>query len=261
MKIGCHIGQWKSGGTFEGIVKSVGESGIEGIEVFKHHVEPFYDKPDMVKNLLSTSNVELSGAYFGDDGFISHEKEREVLGEAAALSEFLGKVGSRFIVMNGGVSRKLKPNGFTEDDFKQLARTMNGIGRAAKDHGVSAVIHPHLGMTVVSPKDLDRLLEYLDTALVGLCFHAGHQWLENYDPYEMYEAHSDLLRYCHIGDSSEGDEGALLGEGVLDQKRLMKPIVAAGYDGWMVIESAKNGVPQEEYIAHAIRYIREELIV
>ena len=52
----------------------------------------------------------------------------------------------------------------------------------------------------------------------------------------------------------------LLGEGLLDQKRLMKPIIDAGYDGWMVIESAKEGVPQDEYVAHATRYIREELL-
>lgn len=260
MKIGCHIGQWKTGGDLEGIIKSVGESGIEGLEVFKHHVEPFYGKPEVIKELLSSTGVEMSGAYFGNDGFIFAEKEKEVLDEAADLCEFLGKVGSQFIVMNGGVSRKLRPDGFTEDDFKALANVMNGIGRIAKDRGVSAVIHPHLGMTVVSLADLDRLLNYLDVSLVGLCFHAGHQLLEDYDPYEMYEAHADLLRYCHIGDSSKGKEGALLGEGLLDQKRLMKPIIDAGYDGWMVIESAKEGVPQDEYVAHAIRYIREELL-
>jgi inosose dehydratase len=137
---------------------------------------------------------------------------------------------------------------------------MNSIGKAVPEYGVAACMHPHAGCMIESPQDLDRLLEHLDTALVGLCLHAAHQYMAGYDPYEMYEKHAALVRYLHIGEISSDKKGALLGEGVLDQKRLMKTILDAGYDGWIIIESSKDGVPPRDYVLHAKRYIEEELL-
>jgi len=76
----------------------------------------------------------------------------------------------------------------------------------------------------------------------------------------MYEKHAALVKYLHIGEIAADKKGALLGEGVLDQKRLMKAILDTGYDGWIIIESSKEGVPPKDYVLHAKRYIEEELL-
>jgi inosose dehydratase len=137
---------------------------------------------------------------------------------------------------------------------------MNSIGKAVQEYGVAACVHPPAGCMIESPKDLDKLLEYLDTSLVGLCLHAAHQVIADFDPYEMYEKHAALVRYLHIGEIGDDKKGALLGEGILDQKRLMKAILDAGYDGWIIIESSKEGVEPKDYVLHAKRYIEEKLL-
>jgi len=258
MKIGCQIGVW--GGSAQDAVRGMSAAGVEGIEVFTHHLVPYYGMAVEARDFLAENNIELSGAYFGNEKFISPEAEEDVVSEASKAAEFLSKVGSSFIILNGGVSKRQKPDVFSDDDFKQLGKTMNGIGKAVRRYGVAACVHPHVGCMVESPNDLDRLLEHLDTSLVGLCLHAAHQVIAGFDPYEMYEDHAALVRYLHIGEIGADKKGALLGEGILDQKRLMKAILNAGYDGWIIIESSKQGVPPMDYVLHARKYIEEELL-
>jgi len=258
MKIGCQIGVW--GGGVEDAVKEMSELGIDGIEVFTGHLVPYYGMEDEAKKFLGKYNFELSGAYFGNEKFISPEDEAAVVAESSKAAKFLGKVGAPFIILNGGVSKNQKPEGFSDDDFKQLGKTMNSIGKAVKKFDVSACIHPHAGCMVETLNDLDQLLKYLDTSLVGLCVHAAHQVIAGSDPYEMYEKHADIVEYVHIGAIGSENKGALLGEGILDQKRLMNAILEEGYDGWIVIESSKSGVSAKDYVTHAKKYIEEELL-
>ncbi len=258
MKIGCQIGVW--GGNAVDAVRSMGAAGIDGIEVFTGHIAPYYGWESEAKDFLTSNRIQLTGAYFGNEKFISPADEEDVVSEASAAAKFLSRVGSQFIILNGGVSRNQKPDGFSNDDFRRLAKTMNSIGEGARKYGVAACVHPHAGCMVESPKDLERLLEHLDTSLVGLCLHAAHQVIAGFDPYEMYERHADLVTYLHIGDIGADNKGALLGEGVLDQKRLMKAILDAGYDGWIIIESSKQGVSPRDYVQHAKSYIQQELL-
>ena len=258
MKIGCQIGVWKSD-TVDSI-RGMGAAGIKGIEVFTGHLSLHYGRELDAKDFLASNNVELTGAYFNHDNFISPADEEAVVSEASTAARFLGKVGAPFIILNGGVSKNQKPDGFSDDDFKQLGKTMNGIGKAAREHGIGACVHPHAGCMVESPEDLDRLLGHLDTSAVGLCLHAAHQVIADADPYEMYEEHANLVKYTHIGAISAEKKGALLGEGMLDQKRLMNALLDAGFDGWIIIESSKEGVSPRDYALHASKYIQEELL-
>ena len=97
-------------------------------------------------------------------------------------------------------------------------------------------------------------------ALLQLVVIAAHQVIADSDPYEMYEKYADLVTYLHIGEIGADKKGALLGEGILDQKRLMKSILDAGYDGWIIIESSKQGVSPRDYVLHAKKYMEEELL-
>ena len=258
MKIGCQIGVW--GGSAMDAARDMGAAGIEGIEVFVQHIKPYYGMEAEARSFLADNSIELTGAYFGNENFISPDDEEEVVSEASAAARFLGGVNSPFIILNGGVSKNQKPDGFSDDDFKQLGKTMNSIGKAVQGYGISACVHPHVGCMVESPNDLERLLEHLDTSLVGLCFHAAHQVIAGFDPYEMYEKHADLVTYLHIGAIGAEGSGALLGEGILDQKRLMKALLDAGYDGWITVESSKQGVSPRDYVLHAKEYIQKELL-
>jgi len=258
MKIGCQIGVW--GGSVEDAIRGMGYAGIAGIEVFTGHLVPYFGMERDAKDFLAQNNVEPAGAYFNNDKFISPADQDAVVSEAVSAAKFLGKIGTPFLILNGGVSKNQKPDGFSEDDFKQLAKTMNAIGKAVIGHGVRTVMHPHVGCMIETPNDVDRLLKYLDTSLVGLCIHAAHQVIADADPYEIYEKYAKLVKYAHIGEISADKKGAMFGEGMLDQKRLMKALLDAGFDGWIIVESSKDGVSPKDYLLHAKKYIEGELL-
>jgi inosose dehydratase len=257
MRIGCQIGIWRDK-SLEEAIAATGSLGLAGLEVFEWHIAAHYGNPQALQTSLQRAGVQLSGVYFTSDDFINPAGEGAVLKKASQACAFLRAVGAGFLVMNGGVQKK-EGAAFSDRDFGQLAKVANRIGAEAGEKGIAAVMHPHAGCMVEAPQDVDRLLEAgLERSEVGLCVHAGHQLAIGADPYELYEKHASWVRYAHIGDSDAEQRGALLGEGVLDQRRLMEPLLAAGFDGWIIIECAEEGVAPEEYAARARDYLKTQ---
>lgn len=255
MRIGCQIGMWRSDDT-ESVIAAMGNVGVDGIETFTTHLKPYYDQPRKFKTLLKAGRLRLSGAYFNSDGFVDPAAEQAVIAEAAGACRFLQAVGGDFLVVNGGIGKGQPARNFSDADFRQLAKVLNGIGAGAAACGVQAVVHPHVNCMVETPADVDRLAASgLDKSKVGLCVHASHQLLAGADAYEIYEKHASWVRYAHIGNSRDR-KGCFLGEGVLDQQRLMRPLLEAGFDGWIIIECGKEGVLPEEYARNAVAYMK-----
>ena len=255
MRIGCQIGIWKEG-DFEAKMAASGATGVRGFEVFASQLKPYHEDPDGLKALLEGAGLVLSGAYFNSDGFVDPAAGDAVVAEAAADCDFLGRVGGGFLVVNGGVSKGDSGRTFSDDEFRRLADVLNRIGDAAAERGVEAVMHPHQKCQVETPGDVDRLVASgLDWERVGLCVHASHQFNIGADPYAIYEKHAARVRYAHIGNATSDRKGALLGEGALDQKRLMRPLLDAGFDGWVIIECGKAGVGAADYVADAVEYL------
>ena len=256
MRIGCQVGMWK-GGDLEAVIRAIGTVGVQGVETFTTQLAPYHDDPDRLKALLDAAGLQLSGAYFNSKGFIDPAAEDDVVRQAVADCGFLAVVDGEFLVVNGGVWKGDEPRTFTDEDFAQFAKVLNRISPEAAERGVTIAVHPHLKCMVETPADVDRLVDAgLDQAQVGLCVHASHQLHIGADPYEIYEKHADWVDYAHIGDADANGKGALLGQGVLDQGRLMAPLLDAGFDGWLIIECGKEGVPPEDYAKHAVEYLK-----
>ena len=257
MRIGCQIGMWKTEQTFEEKVAAIGAAGASGVEVFVEHVRPYADEPDKLKALLEGAGLALTGAYFNSGEFLEPAAADGVVARAVADSRILHAVGAQFLLLNGGLARGEEPREFTDAEFAHLAKLFNHIGDEAAAAGVTTVMHPHWKCQVETPADVERLVAAgLDWRKVGLCVHAAHQYLAGADPYPIYERHAAQVRYVHVGDSDGDRKSCLLGEGALDQRRLMQPLLDAGFDGWIIIECGQEGVAPADYAAHAIEYLR-----
>jgi sugar phosphate isomerase/epimerase len=256
MRIGCQIGIWKEG-DFEAKIAATGQTTAAGVETFADQLRPYHDEPDRFRSVLAGAGLVLTGAYFNSPDFIRAEAADAVVAQAAADCRFLRAVGGEFLLLNGGVAKGDDDRAFTDEEFAQLAKVFNRIGGAAAEMGVAVVTHPHRGCQVETPADLDRLAAAgLDWQRVGLCVHAAHQVLAGADPYAIYEKHAARVRYVHVGDCDQDGKGARLGEGVLDQPRLMQPLLEAGFDGWVIVECGQEGVAPADYVAHAADYLR-----
>ena len=256
MRIGCQVGTWRAN-DLEAAIAGIGEAGVQGVETFATQLAPYHGEPERFQALLEAAQLRLSGAYFNSKDFVEPASEDAVVAQAATDCDFLGKVAGEFLVVNGGVSKGDEPRTFSDGEFAQLAKVLNRIGAVAAGRGVQAVMHPHQKCMVETPADVDRLVDSgLDQGQVGLCIHASHQLHIGADPYEIYEKYGDWVDYAHVGDADGEGKGALLGEGVLDQERLMQPLLDADFDGWIIIECGKEGVSPADYVAHAVAYLK-----
>ena len=267
MKLGIQIGvmaqEWKDkGGTSEhqpcdGAIEMAGSLGLRGLEVFERHIMAYYDKPDYMEEQLDKAGIILSGVYFPMDNALVGEGA-QALADAKKASAFISEIGGHYLVLNGG-PKKQEAQEFGAADFSQVARIANAIGDIASSDGISAVMHPHFGFMVETNANLESVLDAgLDPDKVGLCVHASHQVLAASDPYVMYERHADIVRYVHVGNGRAEDGkhiGTYLGDGDLDQKRLMNPLLESGFDGWVVIECSQDGASTKDYVNNTSEYL------
>jgi len=257
MRVGCQIGVWGAA-SVEAAIAEMGAAKLKGIELFHAHIVSYYSTPAVLRDCLKKAGMSLAGVYFASDKFIAPDGECEVLDQVKEACDFIRSVEGGFLVMNGGVG---KPEGrtFSDDEFDRMARIANRIGVESRQRDVQTVIHPHIRCMIESCGDVDRLLDAgLNKNLVGLCVHASHQHALGLDPYEMYEKHASWVRYVHVGNTGKDGKGELLGEGALDQNRLHKPILNAGFDGWFIIECRKEGMSAKDYCNDARKFMKSQ---
>lgn len=268
MKLGIQIGvmamEWRDKGDTDerqpcdAAVEMAGNLGLEGLEVFERHIMAYYDRPDYMEQILDDAGMQLSGAYFPMDAALTDGGAPAVESARRACS-FLNEVGGGYLLLNGGPPKK-EGSSYSMDDFKTVAKTANAIGEIGQSFGISVVMHPHFKFMVETNDDYETILEAgLNAKKVGLCVHASHQVLAGSDPYVMYERHGNLVTYVHVGNgkSENGKHaGSFLGEGDLDQKRLMNPLLKEDFDGWIVIECSQDGVSTKNYVANTRTYLQ-----
>ena len=256
MRIGSQIWTWPDGGLGDKLA-AIGKTGVAGVEAFVDDLKPYYASPGPLQRLLADAGVTLSGAYYGPANLMDRDAEKPVLAEVEEACRFLREMGKCFLLVNGGVPKGQPPREFSDAEFFQLARMLNRIGALAGRIGIRSVVHPHMGCTVETPADLDRLVAAgLDWSRIGLCTHAAHQYLIGADPYVIGEKYAPRVRYVHLGNADADRKGTLLAAGVLDQRRLMDPLLRAGFNGWLIVESTQDGLPQADYVADAVAYLK-----
>lgn len=139
----------------------------------------------------------------------------------------------------------------------RVATLAANVGRAAelcRARGFRVSFHYHGGTYVETPAEIDRLLELLDPALVGLCLDTGHSAFGGGDPLDLLDRHRARVNHVHIKDVNAavmsrirreglGMEEAWrsgvfcrLGTGSVDIRGVVDRLRGSGYDGWIVVE-------------------------
>jgi aryl-alcohol dehydrogenase-like predicted oxidoreductase/sugar phosphate isomerase/epimerase len=255
MRIGCQIGIWRGALDLSGAIAATSALGCRGLEVFDTDIVQHYGNEGPLREELQRAGIVLAGASFTSEDFANAAAGRALLNRARRACDFLQAVGAEFLVLDGG-GRREPGRQFTEAELAQCAAAMNRIGREAQGRGLQAVVRPRRHCLVETAADVQRLLAAgLNAEVVGLCADAGHEQHAGADPYAVYEQHASRVRYLHISDSGPDHRGALVGRGVLDQRRLMRPLLAAGYDGWVIIDGSHDEVSGDDYVRHAQRYL------
>jgi inosose dehydratase len=137
------------------------------------------------------------------------------------------------------------------DGWRTLLGNLDRLDALAADHGVQAVLHPHVGTVVENGTDVQRVL---DGSSIALCLDTGHLLIGGTDPAELTRQAPHRIAHTHVKDVDLGlarqvqsgrrsyteavREGIYrpVGHGDVDFAAIVSHLRADGYEGWYVLE-------------------------
>ena len=140
------------------------------------------------------------------------------------------------------------------DRFEALIANLHRAAEICRDEGFDVVIHPHAGTSIETADEIDRVMNRLDSSLLGLCLDTGHFRFGGADPTACVDAYHSLIRHVHIKDcrtaimdgvkaEGKGLEEALkrgvfteLGNGDSGIDSVLDALRRIDYRGWLVVE-------------------------
>ena len=137
------------------------------------------------------------------------------------------------------------------DGWRTLLGNLDRLDALATEHGVKAVLHPHVGTMVENGDEVQRVLE---GASIALCLDTGHLLIGGTDPAELTRQAPHRIAHTHVKDVDLGlarqvqsgrrtyteavREGMYrpVGHGDVDFNAIVGYLRAEGYPGWYVLE-------------------------
>jgi inosose dehydratase len=156
----------------------------------------------------------------------------------------------------------------SDADWALLTPRMEEFGRRLKARGLHLAYHHHMGTVIESDADVDRLMASTGPE-VGLLLDTGHLTFAGGDPVRAAHRHAARVVHVHckdirrdvLAEAKRRDlpflEAVLAGvftvpgDGCVDYPAVLRPLAAAGYAGWLVVEAE-----QDPAKAHPLTYAR-----
>jgi inosose dehydratase len=187
------------------------------------------------------------------------------LAKVQVMTRFLAGCGAPVFVCGGGLGQERPAS---RQEYVKLAERLQAVGAVTAAAGIRTVYHPHIDTFIETREQLDRLMEVLDTSLVGLCIDPAHFHLKRDDPVDVFRTYAPVIDYVHLKDC-RGDESTLsgydrylafceLGQGTIDLAGIVEVLVGAGYSGVVTIEQDYSDTPDESCARNAA-FIRDSL--
>jgi inosose dehydratase len=156
----------------------------------------------------------------------------------------------------------------TPDDVVRFTDALAEVGRYTQSLGIATVYHPHMDTFVERRDQLDRVMDRLDTDVVGLCIDPAHLVHFGADPVDIVRTYAGAVRYMHFKDTRVGPElhgqaryGAFceLGAGTVDLRGLTDALLQTGYDGLVIVELDASEKAAEESARESVAFLTETL--
>jgi inosose dehydratase len=141
-----------------------------------------------------------------------------------------------------------------EVGWRRLTDAVNAAAETCREHGFEAAFHYHTGSHVETPREIERLVQGIDPALIGLCLDTGHSFFGGGNPVQLVQDHGDLVTHVHLKDVNLAVLEQLraerlgleelwnrqgfceLGTGDVDLDGCLDLLERRGYSGWIIVE-------------------------
>lgn len=142
----------------------------------------------------------------------------------------------------------------------RFATLLDAVHRSAercRRRGFEVAFHHHVGTYIETPREIARLAEAMDPALVGLCVDVGHACFGGGDPLTLLQSYGDLVTHLHLKDvdrarltavlearagltaARESGVFCALGTGDARVEECLAELSTHGYAGWIVVEQER----------------------
>jgi inosose dehydratase len=206
--------------------------------------------PAAMAEVLSQHHLQAIGGFTPT---LLFRPEHDPVPDVLSILEGYAATGAKVLVLSadsGQSGYDSRPE-LDEQGWRTLLDNLDRIAAVAAEHGVRAVLHPHVGTMVENPDDVQRVL---DGSLIALCLDTGHLLIGGTDPAELTRQVPDRIAHTHIKDVDASkaklvQSGRLtyteavrdgmyrpVGQGDVDFGSIVEHLGKRGYDGWYVLE-------------------------
>ena len=206
--------------------------------------------PDQMAGVLAAHQLTAVGGF---TPVVMHRPGRDPLPAIDRILEQYQATHAEVLVLSatsGLTGYDTRPT-LDNDGWDLLLRNLDRISDRAGEHGVRAVLHPHVGTMVERGEEVQRVLS---GSSISLCLDTGHLLIGGTDPADLTRQAPDRIGHTHLKDvnsqvSEKVHAGRLsytdavaegmyrpLGTGDVDVETIVDTLEGNGYTGWYTLE-------------------------
>jgi inosose dehydratase len=216
-------------------IRDIAGLGYYGIELFGNQLEAM-EAQGGVGALLEQHKLPLISAYCSTN-----------LSDAAARKDAIAKTldWAKLVKKYNGKVIVVGPNGVRRDsfDFKahknDIVATLNELGKAVTDMGLTPVLHQHTGTCVESRDETYAVMESVDPKVMKFGPDIGQLQKGGSDPVKVVEDFLPLVQHMHLKDYAGGPEYlgyCPLGKGKVDIPAILSMMEGRTTAGLVMVE-------------------------
>jgi inosose dehydratase len=207
-------------------------------------------QPDAMTRVLDHHGLQAIGGF---TPLLLHVAAHDPVPEVERLLQGYDASGADVLVLSavtGAEGYDSRPV-LDDDEWMVLLTNLDRLAELARQRGVRAVLHPHVGTMIETGEEVRQVL---DGSWISLCLDTGHLLIGGTDPAELAGQAPERIAHVHFKDvdgrlARRVQEGRLsytqgvrdgmyrpLGSGDVDVPAIVGSLAARGYDGWYVLE-------------------------
>jgi len=219
----------------EAAIRDIAGLGYYGIELFGNQIEAM-EAHGGVGDLLKKYNLSLISAYCGTN-LSEPDQRKESIAKTLEWGKLVKKYDGKVIVVG---PNSVKRGSY---DFKahkdDIVATLNELGKAVTDMGLTPVLHQHTGTCVETREETYAVLEAMDTRVMKFGPDIGQLQKGGSDPVKVVKDFLPLVQHMHLKDYNGGKEYlgyCPLGEGKVDIPAILAMMNGRKTSGLVMVE-------------------------
>lgn len=206
-------------------IKDISSLGFFGVEFFGNQIEAMEAKGG-VGQMLEPNKLRLTSAYCGNN-LTDPAQRKASIDKTVQWAKLVKKYGGTVIVIG--------PNGVKRDSYKyadnktNILATLNDLGKAVADVGLTAVLHQHTGTCIESQDETYDVMHSVDTRYVKFGPDIGQLQKGGSDPVKVVKDFLPIVHHMHLKDYVGGQD--YLGYCPLGQGKVNIPAILDMMEG------------------------------